>query len=150
MKTVVYERVEEMVAWAKAHMDGNNFRDDATAIGVANDDEFVGVVVFDAFTTTGCWISVASDGNGRWLTREFIIKVFAYPFIQLGYPRLNAFVSVDNQASMALCEGFGFKREGVMRQAGAKGEDLVMLGMLKSECRWLPQTFAGKVPKSAI
>lgn len=145
MKEVVYGDVAQMVAWAEARIPACKFRDDAKAIGVRSEAGLIGVAVFDSFTTTGCWISIASDGSGRWLTREFIIRVFAYPFIQIGYPRLNAFVSVDNPSSMSVCEGFGFHREGVMRQAGANGEDLVMLGMLRSECRWLPGSFSGKI-----
>jgi RimJ/RimL family protein N-acetyltransferase len=150
VKEVVYEPKDEMIAWAESKIEAGRFRDDAKAIGVRSDGGLTGVVVFDSFTTTGCWIHVASDGSRRWLTREFILKVFAYPFIQLGYPRLNAFVSVDNHASRDFCSGFGFSVEGHLREAGAHGEDLIIFGMLRRECRWLPETFAGKTGKGAL
>ncbi|KQV27846.1 hypothetical protein ASC97_05625 [Rhizobium sp. Root1203] len=150
MKEVVYAPGEEMVSWAESRISNCRFRDDAYAIGMRDEAGYLGVVVFDAFTTTGCWISVASNGSKNWLTREFILRVFAYPFVQLLYPRLNAFVSVNNQASIDFCEGFGFSREGLMREAGSDGEDLIVFGMLRRECRWLPERFSGKVGKLSV
>lgn len=144
MKEVVYSPRDEMIAWAEGRISGCKFRDDAQAIGIRSESGFHGVVVFDSFTTTGCWVSVASDGGRHWITREYILRVFAYPFIQLGYPRLNSFVSINNHDAIRFNESFGFTREGLMRQAGHKGEDLIMFGMLRSECRWLPNRFTGK------
>lgn len=150
MKEVVYEPIDEMVAWAESRIEDCRFRPDATAIGLRSATGYHAVVVFDSFTTTGCWVSVASDGTARWMTREFIIKVFAYPFIQLLYPRLNSFVSERNEAAIRFNESFGFKREGLMREAGGQGEDLIVYGMLRRECRWLPERFTGKTGKSPI
>lgn len=149
MKEVVYSPTDEMLAWATVR-GGIKFRDDAAAIGVRSDEALHGVVVFDSFTTTGCWVSVVSDGGRKWITRELIIRVFAYPFIQLDYPRLNSFVSVNNADAIRFNEHFGFQREGVLREAGEHGEDLIVYGMLRRECRWLPERFAGKTGKAAL
>ncbi|MFB0692959.1 GNAT family N-acetyltransferase [Agrobacterium pusense] len=149
MKEVVYSPTDEMLAWA-TDRGGIKFRDDAAAIGLRSDQGLHGVIVFDSFTTTGCWVSVVSDGGRKWITRELIIKVFAYPFIQLGYPRLNSFVSVNNADAIRFNEHFGFQREGIMREAGEHGEDLIVYGMLRRECRWLPERFAGKTGKPAL
>ncbi|AKC07181.1 GNAT family N-acetyltransferase [Agrobacterium tumefaciens] len=149
MKEVVYSPTDEMLAWATLR-GGIKFRDDASAIGVRSDEGLHGVVVFDSFTTTGCWVSVVSDGGRKWITRELIIRVFAYPFIQLDYPRLNSFVSVNNADAIRFNEHFGFQREGVLREAGESGEDLIVYGMLRRECRWLPERFSGKTGKAAL
>lgn len=149
MKEVVYSPTDEMLTWA-TDRGGITFRDDAATIGVRSDEGLHGVIVFDSFTTTGCWVSVVSDGGRKWITRELIIKVFAYPFIQLGYPRLNSFVSINNADAIRFNEHFGFQREGVLREAGEKGEDLIVYGMLRRECRWLPERFAGKTGKPAL
>jgi len=138
-----------MLTWA-SDRGGIKFRDDAAAIGLRSDQGLHGVIVFDSFTTTGCWVSVVSDGGRKWITRELIIKVFAYPFIQLGYPRLNSFVSVNNADAIRFNEHFGFQREGILREAGEQGEDLIVYGMLRRECRWLPERFAGKTGKPAL
>ncbi len=149
MKEVVYSPTDEMLDWATAR-GGIKFRDDAKAMGVRSDGALHGVVVFDSFTNTGCWVSVVSDGGRKWITRELIIRVFAYPFIQLGYPRLNSFVSVNNADAIRFNEHFGFQREGVLREAGENGEDLIVYGMLRRECRWLPERFSGKTGKAAL
>ncbi|WP_144574337.1 GNAT family N-acetyltransferase [Agrobacterium sp. DE0009] len=149
MKEVVYSPTDEMLTWA-SDRGGIKFRDDAAAIGLRSDQGLHGVIVFDSFTTTGCWVSVVSDGGRKWITRELIIKVFAYPFIQLGYPRLNSFVSVNNADAIRFNEHFGFQREGILREAGEQGEDLIVYGMLRRECRWLPERFAGKTGKPAL
>ncbi len=149
MKEVVYAPQDEMIAWA-TETGKNNYRADAHAIGIRTDDRYLGVVVFDSFTTTGCWVHVVSDGSKRWITREFIIKVFAYPFIQLYYPRINSFVSVNNPEAVKFNRDFGWTEEGRLREAGEHGEDLIVFGMLRRECRWLPETFAGKVPKNSL
>ncbi|MFC3074920.1 GNAT family N-acetyltransferase [Shinella pollutisoli] len=150
MKEVVYEPADEMIAWARERIDGAGFRDDARAIGLREDGAWRGVVVYDNFTTTGCWISVASDASRRWLTREFIVRSMIYPFVQLGYPRINACVSCKNAASLAFCDGFGWTQEGVMREAGSEGEDLIIFGLLRRECRWLPGRLTGKVSRHRL
>lgn len=150
MKQVVYDQQEEMIEWAEARISHCRFREDAHAIGLKSEAGWHAVVIFDAFTTTGCWVSVASDGTRRWMTREFILKIFAYPFIQLLYPRINAFVSCENADSINFCEAFGWQREGLLREAGDNGEDVIIFGMLRRECRWLPERFAGKTGQSAL
>lgn len=149
MKEVIYGPHAELVEWASQRAK-SRFRDDAKTIGIKDESGIRGVVVFDSFTTTGCWVHVASDGSKRWITRELIIRVFAYPFIQLGYPRINSFASVNNHDAVNFNEAFGWKREGLLRQAGEDGEDLILFGMLRSECRYLPHTFSRKSGQSGI
>ncbi|MBO3760350.1 GNAT family protein [Ciceribacter sp. L1K22] len=142
MKDVVYDDPAELVAWAQERT-GHTYFSDATAIGIKDETGIRGVTVFDSFTKTGCWVHVASDGSGRWFNRDYITCIFAYPFIQLGYPRISAWVSEKNAASLRFTEHFGWVREGVMRRAGFDGEDIITFGMLRSECRYLPPLITG-------
>ena len=118
------------------------FRSDATAIGHAINGRLVGVVIYDTFTTGDCLFHTASDGAGRWVTKEFIIRAMAYPFHQLRQRRLTALVSEHNAASLRFTRHFGWKQEGVLREAGARGEDVILFGMLLSECRWIAPPIA--------
>ena len=138
MSEIIYANAPELIAWAEAHIPGVHFRPDAKAIGHARDGALTGVVVFDTFTTTDCLLSVASDGGHRFLSRAFIVHVFTYPFLQLGYERVTSLISADNAPSIRLCSKIGFQQEGTMRRASEKGEDLLVFGMLREECRWLP------------
>jgi len=139
MFAVVYEPQAEMIAWAEARISGNTFRNDARAIGVVRDGALCGVVVFDNFSVGQCCLSVASDGSRRWITREFLIRVFAYPFLQLKHWRLTCLVSASNEPSLRLCEHFGWKREGLIRRGAPDGSDMILLGLLREECRFLPR-----------
>jgi RimJ/RimL family protein N-acetyltransferase len=133
-----------MIEWAVKRCGGFPFRDDATAIGTTDAGQLAGVVVFDNFSPGGCYISVASDGSRRWLNREFLIRASAYPFIQLNQRRITGLISAHNSDSIAFCKSCGFQFEGTMRQGGVFGEDLLLFGLLKEECRWLPNRMAGK------
>lgn len=150
MYRVVYEPQAEMIAWAEERISDNQFRPDARAIGVARDGALCGVVVFDNFSVGQCCLSVASDGSRRWVTREFLIRVFAYPFIQLSYRRVTCLVAASNSNSLRLCEHFGWTREGVLRHGTPSGEDMILLGMLREECRYLPERMAGKVRVTSV
>lgn len=147
MFSVVYEPQSEMIAWAEARIPNNQFRPDARAIGITRNGELCGVVVFDNFSVGQCCVSVASDGSRRWITRELLIRVFAYPFIQLNYWRLSCLVSANNADSLRLCESFGWTREGVLRRGAPDGSDMILLGMLREECRYLPERMTGRYPR---
>jgi RimJ/RimL family protein N-acetyltransferase len=104
------------------------------AIGHEKGGVLIGGVVYNDYSA--CDISMSFAGEGNWLTRKFLRTMFAYPFLQLGVRRVTGHVSVDNVKSLRLAERMGAKREGVMRDALPTG-DLVIFGMLRSECRWV-------------
>lgn len=150
MYRVVYEPQAEMIAWAEERITDNQFRPDARAIGVERDGTLCGVVVFDNFSVGQCCLSVASDGSRRWITREFLIRVFAYPFIQLNYWRLTCLVAETNTDSLRLCRSFGWVEEGRIRRGSPNGDDMIVLGMLREECRFLPERMTGKVRATSL
>lgn len=149
MKEVIFQPADELIAWAEAHGSAR-YKYDAKAIGIRDESGIRAVVVYDSFTTTGCWVHVVSDGSKHWMTKEFILTAFAYPFEQLNYPRINSLVSVNNREAVEFNENFGWTREGIMREAGEDGEDLIAFGMLRRECRYLPHTFTRKRRKTGV
>lgn len=142
----IYDRQEDMIAWAADRMhftyqDDFVFAPDAKAIGHMRDGEFVGVVVFDRFSDRDCLLHIVSDGTRRWLTREFITRALTYPFRQCGNRRVTCLVSENNKESLRFTRKFGgWVEEGRMREAAPDGSDLIMFGMLRRECPWLPVT----------
>lgn len=138
MKTIVYGNPAEMIAWACRAIGISAFRPDARAIGLKRESEWAAVVVYDNFSPGSCFISVASDGTGKWLSREFLIHAFAYPFLQLGQRRLTAAISETNAPSIRFSRHCGFRHEGTLRHDGPDGEDTLIYGMLREECRFLP------------
>lgn len=114
------------------------FRRDAYAIGVERDGELVGVVVYDTFSEADCCMHVASDGSGRWLTKEALVRFFAYPFIQCGLRRVTSPIGTKNTASMRFCQHLGFEQEGFCRHALAD-DDVIVMGLIRENCRFIPK-----------
>lgn len=136
---IVYDDQPRMLAFAIERGASTEWRDDAVAIGREVRGQLVGVAVFEHFTEGDCHVHIASDGSRRWLTREFLAHIFAYPFIQLGQRRVTGLVRSTNYRALEFDLHIGFKVEGRMREAFPDG-DMMILGMLKSECRYLPRS----------
>lgn len=140
MSEFVYGQEEALIGWAEARIPHCRFRSDARAIGRVRDGRIVGAFVYDHFAARSCFMHVASDGSPHWLTRGFLIRAFAYPFLQCNFARVTAPVSEHNAASRRLVEKLGAVQEGRMRAEGPDGEDMIIYGMLARECRFLPRT----------
>lgn len=77
--------------------------------------------------------------NGFPANRQFIKACFKYVFEQLGCRRFVVRVDDSNTQARDFDLKLGFIHEGTLRQAAADGGDVLILGMLRDECRWLPK-----------
>ena len=134
---VIYDRRDELLAFAAPILDCAFF-EDAQAIGVEQEGRIVAAVVYEGFTDWDCRIHVASDGSRRWLSRGFLVRVFAYPFLQCGLRRVTALVEEGNRAALKLDLGIGFQVEGRLKDATPEG-DMIVLGMTRARCPWIPK-----------
>lgn len=133
----IYDEQDRLLRWAEQHMVAQTFGDDAAAIGHERNGELVGVIAYDHFSQRSCMLHAASDGSKRWISREFIVRAMAYPFLQCKLHRMNCMVSVANEESLKFCEHFGWTPEGRLREEGPFGEDMIVFGLLRRECQWL-------------
>lgn len=140
MSDFVYGRDEDLIGWAEARIPHCRFRSDARAIGHIRDGRVVGVFVYDHFTPRSCFMHFASDGSRRWLTRGFLIRAFAYPFLQCGFARVTGPISETNLPSRRIAEKLGCVEEGRMREEGPEGEDMIIYGLLARDCRWVSRS----------
>jgi RimJ/RimL family protein N-acetyltransferase len=99
------------------------------------DNEIVGVIVFSSFKVSSAEFSVVLK-NKYGYSREFLRAAANYIFKICNKRRVTSFVSPRNKVAIRLIEKAGFTYEGTQRQAADGGEDLLMYGMLKSECKW--------------
>jgi RimJ/RimL family protein N-acetyltransferase len=113
-------------------------RHDAGARVIANldGDRIAAVTAFTRFDARNAEMSIASDGSKKWMTRAFLYESFAYPFITLNLERVTGVVDSRNRAALTLDLKLGFVPEGVLRRWFGEA-DGILLGMLRSECRWL-------------
>ena len=110
---------------------------ESEAVGVMDGDRLRAVVVFNAFQGDACMAHIASDHTQRWATRNILGGLFGYAFIFKRMRRLMVSIPACNRAALIVAIKLGFQFEGLMRQAGDDGDDLVCLSMLAHECPWI-------------
>lgn len=138
MAKVIYADQQACLVWAAGRIGISAFRSDARAIGLERDGVLVAVSVYDTFSPGSCAMHIASDGSGRWLNKDFLFSMFAYPFIQCGFRRVTGLISASNTASLRFARHIGFQDEGVLREEAPDG-DVIVLGMLRRECKWIAE-----------
>jgi RimJ/RimL family protein N-acetyltransferase len=106
------------------------------AIGLERNGELIAGTVYNHYTGPSVMTSIAGIPGRRWLTRGYLGAIFRYPFVQLGCRRITACIETRNWQSLRFVKHLGFKYEGVLRH-GAADDDLILLGMLRDECRYL-------------
>ena len=135
-KTTIYGQDERIVSWVGKRVEVKDFGS-CVAIGLEQDGELIAGVVFNLYSPPSICMHVAAVPGRRWMTREYLFRCFAYPFLQLNCTRITALVREHNEQSQKFVEHIGFVKEGVMRQGSEDGSDLIVYGMLKDECRYL-------------
>ena len=137
MKSVIYGQDERVLKWVGDRTDEDDFGPGSIAIGLEEDDELIAGVAFNMYTKASICMHVAAMPGKRWMTKDFLWRSFAYPFIQLGCNRVTGLVREDNLAAQRFDEHLGFKREGLLRRACTDGQNMILYGMLREDCRWL-------------
>jgi RimJ/RimL family protein N-acetyltransferase len=135
--SIIWDRPDEVAAFVAPRIGEVEFSL-FTAIGLERRGELIAGVVYTGLTDFNIQMHIAAIPGRRWCTREFIRAFFAYPFVQLRLPRVSALVKASNTDSLRFCEHIGMRREGLLREACETG-DLVILGMLRRECRYLDE-----------
>jgi RimJ/RimL family protein N-acetyltransferase len=136
MIQTLYGRDKEVIKFVGERVDENDFGS-AIGIGQYKDGKIIAGVVYNLYNGPSICMHVAAEPGTRWLTRDFLFRVFAYPFIQLGCNRVTGLVRTDNMEARRFDEHLGFKQEGVIRKGASDGTDMILYGMLMEECRWL-------------
>lgn len=140
---VGYDRA--VAKWVSDQLGSEDFGA-CTAIGVVRGDELIAGAVFNGHREANIEISFASS-TPRWCTRGIMAGIFWYPFGQLGVHRLTAVTEDTNHSVKRFLCHLGFHQEGIMRRAYRSGDDAVIYGMLREECRWLSED-RGKIGKA--
>lgn len=113
--------------------------------GLVNETDLLGVVTFHDYRvdpSTGAALMIEMSGAGRdehWLSRRSLQFLFGYVFNQLGCRRLTTVTPRSSERVLNVDKKLGFTIEGCLRQALPNGDDLIIMGMLKDECRWIKQ-----------
>jgi RimJ/RimL family protein N-acetyltransferase len=134
MKILRLERVDEAVAWAKKIIGIEGLTGNVAAISLVDDnDEFVAVTVFSAWTDTNIDMHIAARPKSHWPLRSYFNASFELPFRVLDVPRVTGLIRAGNLNAQRFVSRLGFIYEGRMRKAFPDGEDLILYGLLREE-----------------
>ena len=136
MKETIYGQDERITNWVGERVDEDDFGK-AVGIGLEEDGILIAGVVYNLYNGPSICMHVAAEPGKRWLSKDFLYRAFAYPFLQLNCSRVTGLVRVDNIEARRFDEHLGFVQEGVIRRGASNGLDMILYGMLKEECRWL-------------
>ena len=131
------EIIEGMCRWAGARIGESYDPEHTNGISVLCEHGAATVLYTDYEKALNCRMHVAGAGN--WLSRTALSVFFSYPFEELGLRRITTLVEKKNRRARKLNEGLGFVREGCLRKGARNGDNLIVYGMLKDECRWLKE-----------
>jgi hypothetical protein len=138
--SVLYGADDLVREWAAERLDsvvGRPLAHAPVALGVVRGTDIAAALLFANYREgVDIEVSVAAD-NADWCRPSTLRRLFAYPFTQLSLPRLTSIVARDNKRCRKLCEGLGWKIEGVVRRAYDGRRDAIIYGMLRDECRFL-------------
>ncbi len=136
---MIYDQDEVLLRWLTQRIGVRALVSDAKAIGLANDDgEIVVVVGYDRFSDGDVCAHIAYDRDKGVIPPAFWSAVYAYPFLQLDLVRVTSLIRSDNVPAVAFCLRQGFTLEGRIRK-GDVDCDMLVLGMLREECQFLPE-----------
>lgn len=136
MRKIVWDRPEEVMKFVADKVGENNF-ERYSAIGLEKDGNLIAGVIFKNKNASSIMMHVASDGSRHWMTPAYMAACFGYAFNQEKVNLIIGLVRADNYEAQRFDEHLGFKRLGQLPQACSDGTDIIIYGMLKSECRYL-------------
>jgi hypothetical protein len=107
-----------------------------TCLGMpANMDDVAVAVAYNAFIGKTCCMHTVIQRPDL-VSPRIVREAFEYPFIVAGCNAVLALVDSTNAAALKFDTKLGFKEIDRIPDGGIDG-DLVVLRMLRSECRWL-------------
>jgi len=127
----------DVIQWVAARIPYcTGFSQHATAIGLEEGGAIKCGVVYDGFSGTDIFMSIAAE-TPKWCNRGNLRMFFDYPFNQLGCARVTAMVAKGNKRARRMNEGLGFTLEGTHKKALAGGQTAISYGMTKEDCKWI-------------
>jgi RimJ/RimL family protein N-acetyltransferase len=123
---LVFDDKERVGAWVAEEVVQRSEWGSFYSMGAEIDGQLVSGIVFNNFNeyNATCHIAVSKPNK---LFLELLDHAFVYAFEGCGLKRLTGLVEADNSKALKLDEHIGFVKEGIMKQAGSEGQDMVIL-----------------------
>lgn len=136
LDAVLYGAQEPVLAFMREHLPCQDYGA-CLALGLVRDGAIVGGIVWNNWQP-GVDIEISTAITTAWWARPRTVqRIFHYPFVHLGLPRITSRVARKHKSARTLNERLGFRLEGVKRRGLDGRQDQILYGMLRDECRFL-------------
>lgn len=132
---IVAQPRELIWAWLNARANVP-WSDDLRVIGLVRNDCLCAAVGYNGFNDGMCFMHSAVDSPSS-ITKESLRAIFEYPFKQLNLKYILATVHSGNHMAMRVNAKAGFKEVHRLKDASARGGDIVILQLVPEDCRYL-------------
>ena len=144
---IIYDQRDRAKEWARIHFPATYPETDKFVALIHEWGGEIRAAVFytDFYPANSIDLHVAAVAGKKWLTSAFLTATFEYPFGQLGLRRVTGRIASSNKRARNFVERIGFTQEGIVREGWptGDGDDLIIYGMLRRECRF----FGSEIPK---
>lgn len=110
--------------------------------------ELTGGVLYNGYTRASINMHVAAF-SPRWGSRDMLWVCFDYPFNQLGCKKVFGQVPSKNEHALEFNLKLGFKIETLIPDVFPE-DDLLVVSMVREDCRWLKIKPRTLFPKEAV
>tara|TARA_B100000768_G_C11017530_1_gene264717 strand:+ start:126 stop:548 length:423 start_codon:yes stop_codon:yes gene_type:complete len=123
---LVFDDKTRVGDWVASHVGQLSSWGGFYAMGAELKGELTAGVVFNNFTNSSATVHLAVSKPKKILS-ELLDHAFLYAFETCSLRRLTGLVEANNAKSLKIIKHLGFVEEGVMREAGTDGQDIIVL-----------------------
>jgi L-amino acid N-acyltransferase YncA len=123
---LVFDNKKRVGDWVANRVGQTTSWGDFYAMGAEKKGELAAGVVLNNFTPCSATVHLAVSTPTKSLS-ELLDHAFLYAFTTCGLRRLTGLVESNNEKSLKIIKHLGFYEEGVMREAGTDGQDIIVL-----------------------
>lgn len=149
--SVLFYAEDRVIPWVSERIPGFRHDPEDKALGIVDDGgNLICGAVYTGFNGVHCSASIAAEPGAPWATKASMFKLFYYPFVTLGCVAMSVQVASSNVASLNLVTKMGFEGEAMIRYAAHDGSTLVVLKMLRENCKWIRRDGQGRRQRTKI
>ena len=138
LSELVADKDNQIARWVcrGLNCDTNWLKDFRTFGVIRNNQIIAGIIFHNARFGQDVWWTIYSTDK-HWCTKRIVKILMKEAFENLQCRRINVLIDSDNQKCLKLVKQLNFKIEGRLRQFNDDGKDRYILGLLKSENKYI-------------
>lgn len=131
---LIFDEHQRIADWCEVRIEHfSGWGSEPRAIGLEVNGRLRAAVVYTNFSPGNVFASIVIDGR---MNRQFLYAIFYNPFVAWKVRHISCTIEESNVKSLKLCGHLGFTERGRLPESAVNGEDIIIMGMLRRECKW--------------